>query len=147
MHPTDRPARTYPRAVDPAELEQALLGAPCELTREDVAAAVGIPVEQATALWTAMGFAEVPTGERAFTRLDVASLRQALALRDSGLVTEDSMRMLARSMGQHLARMAEAQVEVFRSMSAGETAAEVTRAAAVAAAEVRCASRPSAGRS
>jgi len=122
--------------VDPEELEQALLGAPCELTREDVAAAVGIPVEQATALWTAMGFAEVPTGERAFTRLDVASLRQALALRDSGLVSEDSMRMLARSMGQHLARMAEAQVEVFRSMSAGGTVAEATSAAAVAAAEV-----------
>lgn len=122
--------------MEPEDLEQALLGAPCELTREQVADAVGIAVEQATALWTAMGFAEVPPGERAFTRLDVASLRHALALRDGGLVTEDSMRMLARSMGQHLARMAEAQVEVFRTMSAGMTAEQATRAVAASATEV-----------
>ena len=74
--------------MDPEELEQALLGAPCELTREDVAAAVGISEAEATELWTAMGSAEVPSGQRAFTRLDVASLHHALALRDGGLVVK-----------------------------------------------------------
>lgn len=122
--------------MDPEELEAALLGAPCELTRDDVAGAVGIPEPEARAFWTAMGFAEVPPGERAFTRLDVEALRHALALRDSGIVDADTLLILARSMGQGLARMAEAQVDVFRDMSAGMTVPAATQAAAESAAEV-----------
>jgi adenylate cyclase len=122
--------------VDPEQLEAALLGAPCTLTRDDVASAVGIPEEQARALWTAMGFAEVPPGERAFTALDVESLRHALALRDSGLVEQDTLLVLARSMGQGLARMAEAQVDVLREQSVRMTVEEATQAAGDAASEV-----------
>ncbi len=122
--------------MDPEQLEAALLGAPCTLTRDDVASAVGVPEEQARALWTAMGFAEVPPGKRAFTSLDVASLRHALALRDSGIVGQDTLLVLARSMGQGLARMAEAQVDVLRELSAGMTVEEATQAAGEAAAEV-----------
>jgi len=122
--------------MDPEDLEAALLGAPCTLTREDVAAEVGIPEGQATALWTAMGFAEVPPGERAFTRLDVESLRHALALRDSGIVGGDTLLVLARSMGQGLARMSEAQVDVFRELSKGMTVEQATQTAAETAAEV-----------
>lgn len=122
--------------MDSERLETALLGAPCELTRDDVADAVGIDETDARALWNAMGFAEVPPGERAFTQLDVESLRNALALRDLGIVDGDTLLVLARSMGQGLARMAEAQVDVFRDLSDGMTVEEATLAAADAAASV-----------
>lgn len=122
--------------MDPDELEAVLLGAPCVLTRDDVAEAVGLPEEVARSFWTAMGFAEVPAGERAFTQLDVEALRHALALRDTGLVDQDTLLVLARLMGQGLARMAEAQVDVFRDMAAGRSVTETAQAAAESAAEV-----------
>ncbi|MCW2614069.1 MAG: adenylate/guanylate cyclase [Frankiales bacterium] len=128
--------RPYPSQVDSEALEAALLGAPCELTRDDVAAAVGIDETEARALWNAMGFAEVPPGERAFTTLDVEALRQALALRDLGIVDGDTLLVLARSMGQGLARMAEAQVDVFRHLSEGMSVEQATLAAGDAAADV-----------
>lgn len=122
--------------MDPQELEATLLGAPCELTPEQVAAAVGVEESVARGLWNAMGFAEVPPGERAFTTLDVEALRTALALRDSGLVDHDTLLVLARSMGQQLSRTADAQVDVFRDLSAGMSVEEATAAASASAAEV-----------
>ena len=118
------------------ELETALLGSPCRFSREDVAAQVGVDLDQARAVWAAMGFAEVPPGERAFTEHDVAALRTALELRDSGVVDPDTLLVLARAMGQGLARLAEAQVEVFRGQAADLSAAEAEAAAVTAAAEV-----------
>lgn len=122
--------------VSGEQLEELLLGAPCELTRDEVAAAVGISEPAARSLWNAMGFAEVPPGERAFTRNDVESLRAALELRDSGVVDGDVLIVLARTMGQGLARMAEAQVDVLRDLSVGMTVEQATAAAADGAAEV-----------
>lgn len=122
--------------MDPEELEAALLGAPCELTREDVAAAVGIDELQARALWNAMGFPAVPSGEKAFTARDVQALRDALSLSELGIIDSDTLLVLARSMGQGLARMAEAQVDFFRNASDGMDVEQATRAAAEAAAEV-----------
>lgn len=122
--------------MDPDELEAALLGARCEFTRDEVAAAAGIDEPAARALWTAMGFAEVPPGERAFTELDVESLRNALALSELDLVDADTLLVLARSMGQGLARVAEGQLDVFRGLSEGMSVAQATEATAAAAAEV-----------
>ena len=118
------------------ELETALLGSPCRLTRVEVAAEVGVEVAEASAVWAAMGFAEVPDGERAFTDRDVAALRTALALRDSGVVDPDTLLVLARAMGQGLARLAEAQVEVFRGQAAGMDVAGAQAAAVTGATEV-----------
>ena len=118
------------------ELEAALLGAPCRYSREQVAEAAGIDVEQASAVWAAMGFAEVPPGEPAFTDKDVEALRTAIQLRDSGVVDTDTLLILARAMGQGLARLAEAQVEVFRGQAAALTADEAHAAALTAAADV-----------
>ena len=118
------------RGVDPQDLEAALLGAPCELDRDEVAGLARIDEREARGLWTAMGFAEVPPGEKAFTHLDVEALQNALALRDLGVVDNDTLLVLARSMGQGLARMAEAQVDIFRGLSDGTTLDEATLAAA-----------------
>lgn len=110
--------------MDPDDLEATLLGAPCELTRDDVAEAVGIPEPEARSLWNAMGFPDVGPSERAFTSRDVNALRTALAFTESGIVDADTLLVLARSMGQELARTAEAQVEVFRASADGLTTEE-----------------------
>lgn len=116
--------------MDPDDLEATLLGAPCELTRDDVADAVGIPEPQARSLWNAMGFADVGPAERAFTSKDVEALRTAIELAETGVVDADTVLVLARSMGQELARTAEAQVDVFVSSGDGLGQEEALAAAA-----------------
>ena len=116
--------------MDPDDLEATLLGAPCELTRDDVADAAGIPELQARSLWNAMGFPDVGPSERAFTSKDVEALRTALELIETGVVDANTVMVLARSMGQELARTAEAQVDVFRAASEALTPKEALEAAA-----------------
>ena len=118
------------------DLEAALLGSPCRYSREQVAEQAGVPLEEARAVWAAMGLAEVPPGEQAFTDGDVAALRTALELRDSGIVDPDTLLVLARAMGQGMSRLAEAQVEVFRERAADMSPQEARQVAATAAVEV-----------
>ena len=119
--------------MNPDDLEAQLLGAPCELTRDEVADAVGIPEPEARSLWNAMGFPEVSPTERAFTVKDVEALRTALELTETGIVDADTALVLARAMGQELARTAQAQVEVFLSASEGLTPEEALESAAALA--------------
>jgi len=121
--------------VDDA-FEEALLGAARHYDRDEVARQVGVGIEDASAVWAALGFAEVPTGVRAFTDLDVAALRTALELGASGVIEPDTLLVLARAMGQGLARLAEAQVEVFRGQATGMSAPQVRDAATQAAVDV-----------
>ena len=118
------------------QLEIALLGAPATLTREEVVELSGVPLEEARAIWAALGFPEVPGGEVAFTERDAAALQTAIAISRSGLVEPDTLLVLARSMGQGLARLAEAQVEVLRGQAAGLSADEALGASVSAAQEV-----------
>lgn len=97
---------------DGDDLEQALLGAACSLTRDEVSALAGVPEPAARAVWVAMGFPEVAEGERAFTTRDAEALRTVVELRSAGLVDGDTLLVLARAMGQGLSRLAEAVVEV-----------------------------------
>jgi len=118
------------------ELEKALLGARLELTRREVAAEAGVALEQAQQVWSAMGLPEVPDDERAFTGRDVDALRTFAGLRSSGLVDVETSLVLARAMGQGLSRLAEAQVEAFRALSAGMTLQEATEVATTSAEQV-----------
>lgn len=122
--------------MDADDLEATLLGAPCELTRDEVADAVGISEPEARSLWNAMGFAEVSPTENAFTTADVAALRTALEIAATGLVDADTVLVLARAMGQELARTAEAQVDVFRAATEGLTREETLESAVVMAPSV-----------
>jgi len=117
------------------DLETALLGAPTSYSREEVAEQVDVDIEQARTVWAALGFPEIPAGEKAFTDRDIDALRTAMELRDSGVVDPDTLLVLARAMGQGLARLAEAQVEVFRGQAAALTPEEA-HAAALEAAEL-----------
>ena len=118
------------------ELDEAVLGAPRTLTRVEVSERAGVDLQDARAVWAALGFPEIPDGEVAFTEQDVDAVRTAFALRDSGFVDRDTLLVLARSMGQGLSRLAEAQVEVVRGRAAGLSASESRAAALVASTEV-----------
>ncbi len=100
-------------------LEEALLGAACTLDRDEVSALAGVPEPAARAVWTALGFAEVAPGEKAFTTRDADALRTVAHLRSLGLVDTDTLLVLARAMGQGLSRLAEAVVEVVLAESEG----------------------------
>jgi adenylate cyclase len=104
-------------------LEAALLGAGLALTRDEVCALAGVPEPEARAWWVALGFAEVPPGERAFTALDAEAVRTVKELRDSGLVDEGTLLVMARAFGQSLSRLAEAQVQVLRGRADGMSSA------------------------
>ena len=118
------------------KLEAALLGARCALTRDEVSAAAGVPEPAARAVWNAMGFAEIAPGEQAFTDRDVEALQTVVALRDSGIIDQDTLLVLARSMGQGMAALTEAQVDVFRDLADGTTVEQATESAGHAAAAV-----------
>lgn len=113
-----------------------MLGAEQTLTSDEVATVAGVDLDEARAVWAALGFPVVPPEMATFTSRDADALRTAFALRDGGLVDPDTLLMLARSMGQGLARLAEAQVEVLRGRAAGLTLDEARRASIDAAGEV-----------
>jgi adenylate cyclase len=118
------------------DLETLLLGEPATLTREDVEARAAVPPEQASAIWAAMGFAEVPYGQQAFTQADVGALLSAASLVELGVIDSDTLLVMARAMGQGLARLAEAQLDAFRALSGGMTVDEALAAATSAAPDV-----------
>ncbi len=103
------------------DIERLLLGEVPTLTREDVEVRSGVPANVAHDVWAAMGFAAVPYGEPAFTQGDVDALVIAGSLLEVGIVDMDTLLVMARAMGQEMARLAEGQVDVFRAMSGGMT--------------------------
>lgn len=118
------------------DLDTLLLGQPPVLTREDVDDRSALQPELAAAIWAAMGFAEVPYGQPAFTDADVQALRTAASLLELGVIDADTLLMMARAMGQGLAKLAEAQLDVFRALSGGMTVDEALSTAAGSAADV-----------
>ena len=117
------------------DLDRALLGEPVTLTRLDVVALSGVPLDRAHAVWSALGFPALADDEVAFTAADVRALQTAVAMQASGVIDPDTLLVLARAMGQGLARLAEAQVDIFRTLTGGmtvEQATEATLASAVA---------------
>ena len=100
------------------DLDALLLGEPLTLDREEVERLSGVAADVAADIWAAMGFAEIPYGEKAFTHADVKALKTSAALLEIGIVDLDTQLVMARAMGQGLARLAEAQVDVLRSRTA-----------------------------
>lgn len=90
-------------------LAELTLGATVELTREEVAEAAGVTVDQARPYWRAMGFADV-RHEKAFTQADVRALRMLLALVADETLDEVRAIELVRSLGQSASRLTDWQV-------------------------------------
>ena len=98
MEPSEREAMI-------AETAAAIIG-PAEHTRMSVTAAAGVPDERANRLWRAMGFPEADPDALVFTEQDLAALRTAAALVEYGIVDDDGLVVLARSMAQAVSRLA-----------------------------------------
>ena len=118
------------------DLENVLLGQAPTLTREQVEGESGMAAELGADIWAAMGFAEVPYGEVAFTPHDVEALKTAGALLALGVIDEDTLLVMARAMGQGMAKLAEAQLDVFRGASGGMSVDESLEVVSAAAEDV-----------
>jgi adenylate cyclase len=105
--------------LDPREsLERLLLGGPRRYTRAQVAELAGVPGERTRQLWRALGFADVPDGDPAFTDGDVTALTALSALVDSGFVEPGAEASIARAMGQSLSRLADWQTDMLAAVLA-----------------------------
>jgi len=93
-------------------------------TRAELAAASGVPEDEARRLWRAMGFPDARDDERIFTDLDLQTLGSAHRLVDSGAVEQATLLQLTRVIGQSAARMAESEVHVVAERLAGVMQAE-----------------------
>jgi adenylate cyclase len=110
-------------SADPREaLERLLLGGPRRYTRAQVAELAGVPAERTLRLWRALGFADVPDDDPAFTDADVAALSRLSALIDSGFVDTGAEASIARAMGQSLSRLADWQTDLLASVLDGADA-------------------------
>jgi len=70
-------------------------------------------------LWRALGFADVPDDDLAFTDADVTALHVLRQLIDSGFVDEDTEASIARAMGQSLSRLADWQTDMLAAALVG----------------------------
>ncbi|WP_369139864.1 adenylate/guanylate cyclase domain-containing protein [Modestobacter versicolor] len=103
--------------ADPRDaLERLLLDGPRRYTRSQVAELAGVSAERTRRLWRALGFADVPDGEPAFTDADVRALSRLSALIDSGFVQADEEASIARAMGQSLSRLADWQTDMLAAL-------------------------------
>jgi adenylate cyclase len=122
-----------PGALD--ALEEHLLGERPSLTRDDVAAQAGLPLEVAQELWHLLGFAHAAPDERAFTSADVAALKQTRDLIDLGLLSEERQAGMVRTLGRSFARLAEWEIGLLAE-TARETGTDPTEGMLALADEV-----------
>jgi adenylate cyclase len=114
---------TGPRAGEQVEalqkrIEDILLGGARQYTRTEVAERSGVPLERATALWRALGFATAADGDAVFTEGDIRALRIANDLIQAGIIEPGVAIASARMIGQHMSRLAESQVLMLRDVVA-----------------------------
>lgn len=89
--------------------------------RADVEQLVGADHEHLVKWWRAMGFAEIPEDQVAFTDADVEMARRLVALTRSGVLDDDAVLRMARLLGASFSRIADAQAAQLDELhSAGE---------------------------
>lgn len=119
-----------------ADLEERVLGARQVFTRDEVSARGGVAEPDARAIWQALGFPTVAPEVHAFTERDAEALATCRAILATGVIDEATMLVLARTMGQSLSRLAEAQVDAARPLTAGLSQEQMLDAARYSADEV-----------
>ncbi|HEV7206207.1 MAG TPA: adenylate/guanylate cyclase domain-containing protein [Jatrophihabitans sp.] len=100
----DAPGADLPRLVEAVRAN--LLGGDAVYTSAEVAEQAGISLDEARALWRALGFATVEDGQRVFTEADVVALRNVEELRRVGDIDDELMQSMTRILGQTFARLA-----------------------------------------
>ena len=102
------------QAVQLLAVDRILMPGDVRYTQAELVDKVGFDLEDARRYWRALGFPDIPVGERAFTDSDVEALRTLKQLIDQGVVDPDVAMQLARVFGQSLSRMADSQVSTSR---------------------------------
>ncbi len=100
-----------------------------KLTIDELAAKVDVEVDVVRALWRALGFVDRIEDERAFSKHDVAILKNLVSLTRDGLIDPDIALQVARVIGMSLANVATAVVD------AGAARSEERRELAATAAD------------
>ena len=100
------------------EVESYLLGEQPTLTRLEVSARAGVPIEVAEELWRLLGFPRHEDDERAFSPADVEALRLTHDLMELGILSPERMVALTRTWGRSFARLAEWQVGLLAEVAA-----------------------------
>jgi adenylate cyclase len=95
-------------------VEEFLLGGERSLRRGDVAERAGVPLEQTSRLWSALGFPRVPDDVTAFAQADLEALALVEELLGDESLDEAEALAIARTLGQSMARLAEWQANLLR---------------------------------
>jgi adenylate cyclase len=82
-----------------------------KLTIDELATKVGVEVETVRSLWRALGFVDRIDEDRAFTKRDVAILKNLVTLTEGGLIDPDISLQVARVIGMSLSNVATAVVD------------------------------------
>jgi adenylate cyclase len=108
----DEPDGTDGTRIGYELLEKTFLGESARLTREEVEqTARDFPAERTRRLWRALGFVDADPGEVHFTQSDVAALRLTRRLANDRLIGAGITESVARTLGQAMSRLAEAQMQ------------------------------------
>ncbi|MCM0621072.1 adenylate/guanylate cyclase domain-containing protein [Nocardioides bruguierae] len=110
--PDDRAETTRGLVAALGNVEELLLGGPPHLTRVEVAARAGVPMDVAESLWRSLGFAHADDDQVAFTDADVTALRITAELEALGVLDPGSRTALVRTWGRSFARLAEWQTSL-----------------------------------
>lgn len=108
-----------PEGLDVAGLTRTLLGSEPTLTRGDVVARTGIPLQEARRLWQALGFSAEESEVVRFTDADCAALGDIVQIAVSGGLSENAAIALVRSVASTVNRLAAWQVELLVEELAG----------------------------
>lgn len=118
--------------LEDATFVATMFGGPLDLTVEDAAGELGVPVDELLRLWRVMGFPSPPAGEPVFVRSDLVMFEVALAARS--LLGPEAFEQFVRVLSSSLARVADAAMSVARTNVTGPLAAGGASADEVAAA-------------
>lgn len=137
----DHPTFPDPASIDWTDIEggvldEVILGAPREYTRDELIEASGLDADEANRLWRALGFPDSAPDERVFTRADLDASRTVAQLSDVWLPDAGVREAVARAIAQSLSRLAEWQVGMLAQLAAGHVGELTPGAAARLAADV-----------
>jgi len=105
-----------PRLLD--RVEESVLGGPRRYTAAQVAERAGVPRQESSALWRALGFATTDDDLVMFTDNDVEALRLVRELRACGFEDDALISAMARLFGQTFSRLASWQGQLLIEMLA-----------------------------
>ncbi|MEJ8281582.1 adenylate/guanylate cyclase domain-containing protein [Pseudonocardia spirodelae] len=122
--------------IDGGLLDEFILGAPREFTRDELVAEAGLDPAESGRLWRALGFADSAPDDRVYTRADLAAARTVATLTREWLPDDSAREAIARAVAQSLSRLAEWQIGMLAQVAAAHVGELTPRAAARLAAEV-----------